>query len=261
MRRYIKTTAVMLTLLAFLSSFERLIYSSVPPEGHTGADGAYCTQCHNSNSLNSGGGNVTVTGLPANTYTAGASYNFSLTTLHGVANRVRWGFSIEARNSLGMAVGTFSTTNPNAGLNGSELSHKNAVSTGMQASFTYDNLTWTAPSNPSPDDEDITFYFTGNAANGGGTGGDFIYAGTKLITLLKSVTYTFTGNGNWDSPANWSNNTVPPMVLTGPSNIIIDPPAGSECVLNAEQHIGAGATFTVKEGKSFRIAGGLIINQ
>ncbi len=261
MRRYLKTAAALLTLLAFLSSFEGLIYSFQPPQGHTGADGVYCNQCHSTNQLNNPGGSITIAGLPANGYTAGTSYNFSLTNTHSVANRVRWGFSIEARNSQNVAVGTFSTTNPNAGLNGAELSHKSAVSTGMQASYTYDNLTWTAPVNPSLADENITFYFVGNAANGSGTAGDFIYAGTQSITILKSTTYTFTGNGNWDNADNWSNKTIPSTILTGTANIVIDPPAGSECVLNVEQHIEGSATFTIKEGKAFRIVGGLMINQ
>lgn len=259
MRRYFKTTTALLTLLAFLTSFVGFIHSSQPPQMHTGADGVYCNQCHSTNPLNNPGGSVAVTGIPDN-FTAGVSYNFSLTTNHSTADRVRWGFSIEARNSQGMAVGTFSTTNANADLNGAELSHKSAVSTGMQASYTYNNLIWTAPANVSPNDENITFYFVGNAANGSGSSGDFIYAGTKSVRLLKSAIYTFTGNGNWDNPTNWSNNQVPPLILTGPATIVIDPPAGSECVLNVEQHLQGGATFTVKEGKAFRIIGGLFIN-
>jgi len=251
----------MLITFALLSSFEELISSSQPPQGYTGAGGVYCNQCHSTNPLNNAGGGIAIQGLPANGYNAGQAYDFSLTTTHSLPNRLRWGFSIEARNSMGVNVGTFSTTNANAGLNGVELSHRNAVSTVMQAAFTYNNLKWTAPASPSANDENITFYFVGTAANGSGSSGDFIYSGTRLITLLKSVIYTFTGNGNWNVPANWSNNIVPPLTLTGTSNIVIDPPAGSECILNVEQHVSSGATFTIKQGKAFRIAGGLIINQ
>ena len=250
----------MLILILALSSFATLMRSLVPPQGYTGADGVYCTSCHGGNALNSAGGMVAVNGLPGNGYIAGTSYNFSLAITHSAADRKRWGFSIVAKNSLGDDAGSFSTTNPNAGINGPELSHAPAVITLAQSSYTYDNLTWTAPANPGPNDNNITFYFAANAANGtGSNSGDFIYAGTKIISL--SQVYTFTGNGNWNDPANWSNNMVPPAILNGSAGIIIDPPAGGECVLNVMQQIGGSVNFTVKEGKKFRIVGGLSITK
>jgi hypothetical protein len=260
MKRFLKTSLVMLLLFFFLSSFEGFIYSSQPPQGHTGADGSYCTDCHTTNPLNNAGGGIAITGLPDAGYAPGTTYSFSLNTTHSAADRKRWGFSIEARNALNQAVGSFGSTNANAAINGNELSHKNAIATGSQSSFTYSNLSWTAPSNPSANDQTITFYFVGNAANGSGSSGDFIYSGTKVISLQPPV-YTFTGNGNWDNAANWSNNMLPPAILTGNASIIIDPPAGSECVLNIVQRIQNGATFTVKEGKAFKISGDLIIQR
>lgn len=250
----------MLFFVAGLSSFATLIHSLAPPEGYTGADGVYCNSCHQGNTLNTAGGSVTVNGLPNNGYTAGTSYNFSVTISHATADRKRWGFSIAARNSLGQDVGSFSTTNTNADNNGTELSHAPAVVTVAQSSFTYDNLTWTAPVNPGVNDNNVTFYFAGNAANGtGSSSGDFIYSGIKIINLVQA--YTFNGNGNWNDPANWSNNSVPPATITGNASIIIDPVAGGECVLNVEQHIGASVNLTVKEGKKFRIIGSLSIAQ
>ena len=249
----------MFIIVLGLSSFATLIHSLAPPQGYTGADGNYCTNCHLGNALNNSGGNVTVNGLPGNGYTAGTAYAFSLTTTHGVADRKRWGFSIAARNTLNEDVGTFSTTNSNAAINGAELSHAPAVSTLSQSSYTYDNLTWTAPVNPGTNDNNITFYYVGNAASGSGSTGDYIYAGTKIISL--ALVYTFTGNGNWDNPANWSNNNVPPATISSNTSIIIDPPADGECVLNVMQQIQGTATFTVKEGKKFRILGGLIITK
>ena len=130
-----------------------------------------------------------------------------------------------------------------------------------QSSFTYNNLSWTAPVNPDANNQTITFYFVGNAANGnGGSSGDFIYSGTKLINLkILPPVYTFNGNGNWDNPANWSNNTIPPAILTGNASIIVDPPAGSECILNIVQRVQNGAILTVTDGKKFTISGDLII--
>lgn len=261
MKRYFKTSIVIGLLFTLLSSFSALMYSAQPPAGKTGASGVYCTQCHTNNPLNTGGGNVSVNGLPE-TYTAGASYNFAVNITHGVADRKRWGFELTAINSNGQVVGTFSSANPNAALIGTskELGHLNAVITPSQQSFTYDNLTWTAPINPGVADETVTFYFASNAANGpqGASTGDFIYASTKVITL--AVIYTFTGNGNWDDPANWSNNAIPPAILDATSTIVIDPPADGECVLNVIQHVGSKVNFKVNDGKKFRILGDLVIN-
>ncbi len=159
-------------------------FSSQPPSGLTGSNGSYCNNCHGG-ALNSGGGLVTATGLPTS-YSAGVQYNFSITISHGAANRTKWGFSIEARNSANQPIGTFSTTNPNAAVNGStdELSHFNAVTTGPQSSFTYTNLAWSAPFFTTPDDQNVTFYIVGNAANGNfSSSGDFIYASTTLSVL------------------------------------------------------------------------------
>lgn len=252
----------MLLIFIGLTSSSILIHSDQPPQGYTGAGGLYCTACHNTNPLNNPGGSVTVSGLPEINYTPGTSYNFSITTTHSSANRRRWGFSIIAINSQGQSVGTFSSSNPNAAVNGEELSHFNAtVSAILQQTFTYNDLTWTAPQNPTAADQDITFYFTGNAASGSGSSGDFIYADSKTTSLLQSSQlYTFTGSGNWGDAANWSNNTVPPLTITGNATIVIDPAADGECVLNGEQHLGGGASIIVKEGKKLRLAGGLIIN-
>ncbi len=71
--------------------------------------------------------------------------------------------------------------------------------------------------------------------------------------------YRFTGNGNWDNPANWVNGHVPPLHLLHCSEIIIDPVAGGECLLNVNQLIVPGAKITVAPGKSFRIPGSLEI--
>jgi Reeler domain len=258
-KKKLSITSAMLMIVLGTSSFASLIHSLAPPEGYTGADGVYCTSCHLGNPLNNAGGMVAVTGLPDNNYTAGAAYNFSITATHSAGDRKRWGFSIAARNSLNQDAGTFSSTNLNAAVNGAELSHSPAVTTLSQSSFTYDNLTWTAPANPGINDNKITFYYAANAASGSGSSGDYIYAGTKAVSL--ALLYTFTGNGNWNNPANWSNNIIPPASVSGNASIVIDPPNGGECVLNVMQQIGGAVNFTVKQGKKFRILGGLIITK
>lgn len=256
-----KKLFVLSLLIVTLCSFETLIRSFQPPQGHTGADGNYCTNCHSTNQMNNPGGSVQVTGLPDGSYTAGAVYDFSISINHSSTDRKRWGFSIEARNSANQPVGTFSTTNAHASINGFELSHLSAETfASFSSNYTYNNLRWTAPANPGPNDNNITFYYVGNAANGNGNVlGDFIYSNTKNISLLVSQTYTFNGSGNWSNPANWSNNTIPPATITGSATIIIDPSMEGECVLDVEQHISNSATLTVAEGKIFKVLGNLTI--
>jgi hypothetical protein len=169
---------VVSTLL--ISSTKTLHFSSVSPEGYTGATGAYCNSCHADFPLNVTGGNVVLTGLPSGNYTPNATYNLSLKINHFANDRTRWGFAIKAINNAGNAIGTFTTSNPNAYINGDELSHFYAVTTSAQNSFTYDSLKCTAPATPG----NATFYYAGNAANNSsGNDGDYIYSGVSAIVL------------------------------------------------------------------------------
>jgi uncharacterized delta-60 repeat protein len=74
-----------------------------------------------------------------------------------------------------------------------------------------------------------------------------------------NITYTFTGNGNWDVPANWNNSLIPPVALPAGSSIIINPVVGGECVLNGIQYLLPGASITVSSGKKMVVQGGLIL--
>jgi hypothetical protein len=165
--------------------------------------------CHSDVALNSGGGTVTVSGLPTS-YTAGTTYNFSVTISHPTANRAAWGFAIKAVNTTNnWVVGTFATTNANASVKGAagatattqtrELSHNGAPVTAVQMSYTFTNLSWTAPALPGVNDNNIKFYVVGNAAdNSGDEVGDFIYS--NVYSISKSVVpitlVNFTANTN-----------------------------------------------------------------
>lgn len=189
MKRLILLLLVLTALITFQSTTKKVNFSSNPPSGYTGATGDYCTSCHSSFSLNSGGGSVTTSGLPIGNYVAGQQYNFSLTISHGAANRRRWGFAIKAVNGAGQNVGTFSSTNSNATVSSGELVHNNAVTTANAASFTYNNIRWTAPTSPGTNDNNVTFYYVGNAASGGnGSADDYIYSNATSIALPAVLT-------------------------------------------------------------------------
>jgi hypothetical protein len=235
-----------------------VLFSSVPPQGRTGATGSYCTGCHQGNVRNASGGSVSISGLPSGSFVAGQKYNFSLTISHGAADRKKWGFSIIAVTNAGVPVGVFSSTNANAKNNGDELSHFNAVATSPNASFTYNNLAWTAPAAPTASEQTVHFYFAGNAADGSfSSSGDFIYSATQQATLASI--YSFTGNGFWSNPANWANNSQPPAVVTGTTEVIIHPAEGGECILNIPQSFSAGTKLIIAPGAKFTVQNNLSV--
>lgn len=80
------------------------------------------------------------------------------------------------------------------------------------------------------------------------------------INLAKKPrTYRFTGNGNWNVPANWAGGAVPPTTLPAGDLIVIDPVAGGECLLNITVTVPSSGSVTVISGKRFRIPGNLVI--
>ncbi|MEO6221165.1 MAG: choice-of-anchor V domain-containing protein [Ginsengibacter sp.] len=194
-----KSTYLIVFVLIFVVGTSAVLSSFRPPQGATGATpGVTCSNqsvgCHSSFPDNSGGGSVTVTGLPT-IYTPGVTYNFSLTITHGLADRTRWGFSILANNSGGTTIGSFSSTNPNASPNGAELSHGSATIpsfapvTPAQSAYTFDNLSWTAP---ATDIGPVTFYYAGVAAdNAGGAAGDYVYTASSISASLPITLYSF----------------------------------------------------------------------
>jgi hypothetical protein len=188
---------VALCLMCMSYTTSRLFRNASSPVGNTGAPKAitggsvkYCTSCHGDFALNVAGGGVVATGLPSGTYNSGQVYNFSIKISHSAVDRFMWGFAIKAVNSVNNDVtGTFSTTNANAGLTGTgstaELSHKNAQTFGAAAnSYTYINLTWTAPAVPTANESTIKFYISGLACDASGDeAGDYVYSSVVTASL------------------------------------------------------------------------------
>ena len=124
----------------------------------------------------------------------------------------------------------------------------------------YDTTTHTATTTPQTPSPLVT-----NISDFGETEDGELYAVALSANTVYRVTstgplgYTFTGNGNWTDVTNWSNNVKPPSTLPAGAEIIIDPVAGGECVLDITQIISAGAKFNVNANKTFRTPGNLII--
>jgi len=89
-------------------------------------------------------------------------------------------------------------------------------------------------------------------------GGDYELGATATATgiILNDDTpkiYIFTGSGNFNVPANWDNNMLPPSQILGGDEVVIDPPDGGECILNVPVTVLPGAKFTVMPGKVLKI--------
>jgi hypothetical protein len=97
--------------------------------------------------------------------------------------------------------------------------------------------------------------------HGGGPGGantrSMVLRFVSVTTASAGTTYTFTGSGNYNTPANWSSGTLPPNPLPAVSTIVIN--GSGECFLNVPQTISAGASFRVEPVKLLRVNGNLII--
>ncbi len=88
------------------------------------------------------------------------------------------------------------------------------------------------------------------------------YNGQPALSAYFAVNttgYIFCGNGNWTNPFNWAKNTMPPAVLPAGSEIMINPVAGGECIVNQVQTISSGARITIAPGKKLLLPGNLVI--
>lgn len=192
-KKLFPTSAIILLILCSSTQF-----SSAPPSGYTGVNGSTCANCHGGFPTNIAGGGVVVTGLPTGSYVPGQSYPISVTVNHSASDRARWGFALAAKNALGQAAGTFTTTNPNTTLIGStEIGHNSAVVTSPSSSYTYTGMSWTAPLNPSANDLNLKFYSVGVAANSnGGSSGDYVYSSliNSSFTVLPVLLISFSAN-------------------------------------------------------------------
>ncbi|MBX7221639.1 MAG: hypothetical protein K1Y36_16935 [Blastocatellia bacterium] len=169
-----------------LGSMVTFGFSSGPDPGYTNAPGDIdtCVNCHDQFQLNTGSGQVSLTGLPQ-VYQPGQTYPLTISVEQ--QGRTRWGFQATALTANGEKAGTFVLTDPNltriqsssvSGKLRDYIEHTQAgTQNGTPRKATW-RFSWKAP---ATDAGPVTFYFCGNAANGDNTNqGDYIYSSVAL---------------------------------------------------------------------------------
>ncbi len=197
--------AVIVGILGFIGPYSEYAPSNAsasgPTPGHTNAPGeGNCTACHTDFPVNSGTGNVQITGIPAN-YLPGQQIPVTVTV--NQFNGVLYGFQFTAINPSGGLVGAYTlppmTPQPlqldNGIINGMErryiMHNENGTSSTTFHTKSW-NFIWTAPAQRVGK---ISFYAAGNGANSdGGPAGDFIYT-TAKATLSGTAIANFDSDG------------------------------------------------------------------
>ena len=143
-----------------------------------------CTLCHTGNAVNDplGGGSITIdapgTATPGETVTI--TVNLVNNTPPSSSGR-RNGFSATVKDPTnGAFVGSFTLPDPSilrlADGNEAYVTHTSAGN--AQTSWSFQ---WTVPATDTP--SEVVVYVAGNAADGQGTNGDYIYTDTHTVSL------------------------------------------------------------------------------
>ncbi|MGH9838757.1 MAG: choice-of-anchor V domain-containing protein [Blastocatellia bacterium] len=155
-------------------------FSSGSVPSRTNAPGEpNCTACHGGSAINSGGGTLTITGLPAN---YSPNQEITVTVRISQSGRSKFGFQLTALDDQGKKAGNLivtdtSRTQLSEGTAGGNLrqyiNHTSGGSAANGANQSTWSFTWKAPAQSAGR---VTFHAAGNAANNnGGNSGDFIY--------------------------------------------------------------------------------------
>lgn len=175
------------SLLCLLLLTGAIVNSQAAPSGRTGAPGALTcadTGCHGGNPLNADGGSATITG--PSTYVPGTPVDLNLRVER--AGAARFGFSITVQDQDNAMVGSWELVN-GEGTTFSEFGADLTHVTHSPAVNAADEHTWQLRWNPPAEDAGpVTFYASGNAANGAqGSNGDFIYTTSLGLTAAAGV--------------------------------------------------------------------------
>ncbi|MBD3162565.1 MAG: hypothetical protein GF346_09395 [Candidatus Eisenbacteria bacterium] len=153
-------------------------YSSGPPDGFANDPPTFmnCTTCHRDYELNQGAGELAVEGLPP-AFAPGTVY--PLEVVLEDPGQQRWGFELTVLDAADEAAGTLAVVDPvNTALSDNPDSEADYLKHTLEGTYEGDPgpvswaFEWTAPDVPG-----VTFYLTGNGADGDFTSnGDYIYA-------------------------------------------------------------------------------------
>lgn len=156
-----------------------------PPNGRTGAPGdGICTNCHTPGNPNGYTGDVSVSGLPAQTM-AGQQYSLTVTVSNPDMTAVRGGFQMVALDESNQNAGTLSNAGPSSTITPSGgrsyHEHNPGKNFGGNPSISW-TVDWTAPAVQGM--ETVTFYAAGNITNGNfNTSGDFVVSSQTSTTV------------------------------------------------------------------------------
>ena len=176
-------------------------FSGGPPAAHTNAPGeGNCTACHNSFELNSGPGNISISGLPSS-YSTNQEVIVSVTTFH--PDGFLYGFELTAIDGTGTQAGILvATDDVNTQLRDAFVggNPRQYIEQTLAGAFpvVFEQRTWLfkwiAPAtNVGP----VSFYAAGNGANGDNeTTGDFIYTTSATVPFQSDFCLKDAGNGN-----------------------------------------------------------------
>ena len=73
------------------------------------------------------------------------------------------------------------------------------------------------------------------------------------VRVLNCGTYTFIGNGDWNTASNWLNNLVPPTTIVNNMSVTINPAGAGQCYYIGTIYIQSGGVITVVSGKAFNV--------
>lgn len=164
--------------------------SGGPPASRTGAPGELTcaiSGCHTGPAVNSGGGLVSFSGIPAN-YVLNQEYTITVTVSQ--SGRSTFGFQATVIDDQGAQVGTITTDSGTSAINGviggntrRYVRQSFPRTTNNQGVWTF---RWRAPATSAGR---VNFYAAGNAANGtGGQDGDLIYTTSASSQPPSAVT-------------------------------------------------------------------------
>ncbi|MFZ7114856.1 MAG: choice-of-anchor V domain-containing protein [Bacteroidota bacterium] len=183
MKKLVLLTAVCTALLITMSA-EKMDDNG--KAGYTNSPGELdCTDCHDTYTLNSGGGSVTLTSTNMTNWVYDPGVTYHMTATVSRASNELFGVCVEALLPTGANAGTLVITNTTTtqiktktinGVSRRSVVHKLDAGQGVDSfAFSFD---WTAPATNSGD---VTFYFAGNASDADGNeSGDYIYVDNKV---------------------------------------------------------------------------------